>query len=60
MTAKDDADQAAIHTKIDALMAVKAEIMKHRYDHLTEMRNALTEQQRISYDMAILKRTGAK
>jgi len=60
MTAKDGADQAAIHTKIDALMAVKAVIMKHRYDHLTEMRNALTEQQRITYDMAILKREGAK
>jgi len=60
MTAKDDADQAAIHNKIDDLMVVKGEIMKHRYDHLTEMRNALTEQQRISYDMAILKRKGAK
>ncbi len=60
MTAKDGADQAAIHAKIDELMAIKAEIMKLRYDHLTEMRNALTEQQRISYDMSILKREGAK
>jgi len=60
MTAKDGADQSAIHAKIDALMAIKAKIMKHRYDHLTEMRDALTEQQRISYDMSILKREGAK
>ncbi len=60
MTAKDGADQARIHSKIDELMAVKAGIMKHRYNHLTEMRDALTEQQRISYDMAILKREGAK
>ncbi len=60
MTAKDSADQKAIHAKIDELMVVKAAIMKHRYDHLTEMRNALTEQQRISYDMSILKREGAK
>jgi len=60
MTAKDGADQSAIHAKIDELMAIKATIMKHRYDHLTEMRNALTEQQRITYDMAILKREGAK
>jgi len=60
MTAKDGADQSTIHAKIDELMAVKAEVMKHRYNHLTEMRNALTEQQRISYDMSILKREGAK
>ncbi len=60
MTAKDGADQTAIHSKIDELMAVKAEIMKYRYDHLSEMRDALTEQQRISYDMSILKREGAK
>jgi len=60
MTAKDGADKNAIDAKIDELMTVKAEIMKHRYDHLTEMRDALTEQQRISYDMAILKREGAK
>ncbi|MBL1260324.1 MAG: hypothetical protein COB33_007325 [Thiotrichaceae bacterium] len=60
MTAKDGAHQTAIHSKIDELMAIKAEIMKHRYDHLTEMRDALTEQQRISYDMSILKREGAK
>ncbi|MCF6324695.1 MAG: hypothetical protein L3J89_10295 [Gammaproteobacteria bacterium] len=60
MTAKDGADQTTIHTRIDELMAVKAEIMKRRYDHLTEMRDALTEQQRISYDMSILKREGAK
>jgi len=60
ITTKGGSDQAAIHAKIDDLMAVKAKIMKHRYDHLSEMRNALTEQQRISYDMAILKRKGAK
>lgn len=60
MTAKDHADKKAIDAKIDKLMAVKAEIMKHRYDHLTEMRDALTAQQRISYDMSILSREGAK
>lgn len=60
MTAKDNADQQAIYNKIDELMALKAKIMKLRYDHLTEMREILNEQQRISYDMAILKRKGAK
>jgi len=60
MTAQEEAKQSAIHAKIDKLMALKAKIMKLRYDHLSEMRAALTEQQRISYDMAILKREGAK
>jgi len=60
MTAKDGADQAAIHAGIDELMALKAEIMKLRYDHLSEMRTTLNEQQRLSYDMAILKRKGAQ
>jgi len=60
MTARDGADKKAIDAKIDKLMAIKAEIMKHRYDHLTEMRDALTAQQRISYDMSILDRAGAK
>lgn len=60
MTAKDNANQKAIHAGIDELMALKAKIMKLRYDHLTEMREILNEQQRISYDMAILKREGAK
>lgn len=60
MTAQKEANQSSIYAKIDQLMGVKAKIMKLRYDHLSEMRAALTEQQRISYDMAILKREGAK
>ncbi len=59
MTAQNNAKQSSIHSKIDELMTLKAKIMKLRYEHLSEMRAALTEQQRISYDMAILQREGA-
>lgn len=60
MTARKNVNQNAIHGKIDELMAIKSEIMKQRYDHLSEMRAMLTKQQRLSYDMAILQREGAK
>ncbi|NOY72211.1 MAG: periplasmic heavy metal sensor [Gammaproteobacteria bacterium] len=59
ITAQNNAKQSSIHSKIDELMTLKAKIMKLRYEHLAEMRAALTEQQRLSYDMAILQREGA-
>ncbi|MFQ5486827.1 MAG: Spy/CpxP family protein refolding chaperone [Gammaproteobacteria bacterium] len=60
LTARDDADPAAIHAKIDELIAVKGEIMRRRYDHIVEMRGVLTPEQRISYDMGVLGRSGVK
>ncbi|HHM05546.1 MAG TPA: periplasmic heavy metal sensor [Gammaproteobacteria bacterium] len=60
LTAMDNADKNAIYAKIDTLMTINAKIMRHRYDHILEMRDILTPEQRISYDMGILKRSGAK
>ncbi len=60
LAARDDADPAAIHAKIDELMAAQGEIMRQRYDHIVEMRAVLTPEQRISYDMAVLERSGVK
>ncbi len=34
--------------------------MRNRFDHIIEMRNELTDQQKISYDMGILKRGKGK
>jgi len=56
LTAKESKNQAAIYAKIDEILEVKKSILRNRYDHIVEMRNELTEQQRISYDMGILKR----
>ncbi|KAF0191566.1 MAG: hypothetical protein FD165_1635 [Gammaproteobacteria bacterium] len=60
LTARDGADTAAINAKIDELMAVKTKIMRARYAHILEMRAILTTAQRVSYDMDVLARSGAK
>ncbi len=60
LTASGSAKQKDIYGKIDELMEVKKEIMRHRHDHLVEMRELLTPEQRLSYDMAILGRSGVK
>ena len=60
LTARDGADRRAIHAKIEELMAVKSAILRQRYDHILEMRAVLTPEQRISYDMAVLRRSGVR
>lgn len=60
LAARDDADLEAIHAKIDELMKVKGAILRQRFDHIVEMRAILTPQQRISYDMGVLGRSGVK
>lgn len=60
LTARDGADTRAINAKIDALMAINSKIMRARYAHILEMRAILTPAQRVSYDMNVLARSGAK
>lgn len=60
LAARDDADMKAIQTKIDELMDLKNQIMRARYEHILEMRAILTPTQRISYDMEVLARHGAR
>lgn len=60
LTASGTAKQAKIYASIDGLMEVKKLIMRSRHDHLVEMRGILTPEQRISYDMSILGRSGVK
>jgi len=56
MAAKDANNKSAIYKKIDEIIDVKKSIMRNRFDHIVEMRAELTDQQRISYDMGLLKR----
>ena len=56
LAAKDSNNQSKIYKKIDEILAVKKGIMRNRFNHIAEMRSELTEQQRISYDMGLLKR----
>lgn len=56
LAGKNGNNKSAIYAKIDEILDVKKSIMRNRYDHIAEMRSELTDQQRISYDMGILKR----
>jgi len=56
LAATKSGNKSAIHSKIDEILDVKKGIMRNRYDHIAEMRAELTEQQRVSYDMGLLKR----
>jgi len=56
LTINNKADQSAINKTIDELMAVKNKILRHRHEHLIEMRLILNNEQRVSYDEEILKR----
>ncbi len=47
----DQYDQTAAYALIDEMAKIKAKMLKIRYDHVAEMRAALTEEQRLSYDM---------
>ncbi len=59
-TISDKTKLSTINQKIDELMAIKNKILRHRQAHLIEMRQILTAEQRLSYDMAILKRSKIK
>lgn len=60
LSIQDNADMKAINKKIDEIVGYRAEIMRNRYAHIVEMREILTEQQRISYDMGVLNHKGDK
>ena len=47
--------KSALYAKIDEILETKKRIMRNRYDHIVEMRAELTDQQKISYDMGLLK-----
>ena len=57
MTIREDVRIADVNAKIDELMAAKTQIMRLRYDHLIEMRRILTDEQKVSYDRNVLKRS---
>jgi len=59
-TTSDKANQDKINDMIDTLLGYDQEILRLRYAHLLEMRHTLTEEQRVSYDMGVLKRSGIK
>jgi len=57
MTIRDDVRLEDIYAKIDELMYAKTHIMRLRYEHLVEMRQILTDEQRVNYDRNVLNRS---
>ncbi len=53
---QDNPDKKAIHSKIDEILDLKKDIMRTKYDHVVEMRDMLTLEQRVSFDMGMLGR----
>ncbi len=60
MTIREGVNLEDVNAKINELMAAKTQIMRLRYAHLIEMREILTESQKVGYDKAILKRSAVK
>ena len=60
MTIREDVRIDDVNAKIDELMAAKTQIMRLRYGHLVEMRTILTDEQKVGYDKALLKRSAVK
>lgn len=58
LVVNDNPDTKAIHRKIDEVLELKREIMQIKYDHKVEMRGVLTPDQRVSFDMKLLGKTG--
>ena len=53
---QDKADMEAINRTIDETLDIKRELMRIKAAHKIEMRDILTEAQRISFDMGLLKK----
>ena len=51
---QDSANMKSMNKKIEAIAELKTKIMKNRFSHIVEMREILTPEQRISYDMGVL------
>jgi len=55
IAANTPVDKKSMYAKIDEIIDVKKSIMRNRYDHIAEMREVLTKEQRLSYDAGLLK-----
>lgn len=54
LIASDESDDAELEARTDELVALKKEVALSKYQHLREVRQLLTPQQRISFDLWVL------
>jgi Spy/CpxP family protein refolding chaperone len=57
---RDRSDMKEVQEKIDKIVDLKRSIMQRRYAHIAEMREMLTPQQRLSFDMGVIRMMGEK
>lgn len=55
---EDEPDRKAIDEKIEKIAELKKEEMRKKYNHKLEMRAALTPEQRVSFDMDLMRKAG--
>ncbi len=60
MTIREDVRIEDVNAKIDELMEAQKQIMRLRYGHLIEMRAILSDEQKVTYDKNVLKRSAVK
>ena len=60
MVVSDSPDKNAIYQKIDEILKLKRIIMQTKYDNMIEMRNILTPEQRVSFDMKLTEGAGRR
>ena len=55
---KDAADMKAIQKRLDEMARIKRDMMEKKYRHMLDVRAILTPEQRVSFDMGVLKMAG--
>lgn len=53
-------DRKALARKIDQVTELQGRLLRIRFEHIAEMRSALTSEQRLSYDMGVLQRDSSR
>lgn len=52
----EDMSTEDLRAKVDELLELKREYLLNKYQHMVEMRQVLTPQQRVSFDLGVLSR----
>ncbi len=60
LATQDHPDSASLNQKIDEILDLKRQKIRARYEHIVEMREMLSPEQRISYDMSIISRAASR
>jgi len=57
LVTKDNASKAGINSKIDQYLRVKKQLLRLKYAHKIAVRKELTPEQRVSFDLAVMKKS---